>query len=123
MPWIESDTRIWDHWKTKLLAEELKIDIVQAVGHLHSLWHFTLENAWRDGNLEKWKERGVAEAARWRKDPGDFMAAMQKAELMDGFAIHDWLDRAGLLVRERLRKEAVRKGKGKTSSDGSEYGH
>lgn len=109
MAWIEAHDDIWEHHKTIRLCKELGILDVQAVGHLLSLWHFVLRNAWRDANLEAWGDDMIEVAARWRGTPGSFLDALRKVGLMDGYIVHGWAERAGRLVYDRTRKEAERK--------------
>jgi len=105
MAWIETHSDIWAHHKTRTLSKEAGITKVQAVGHLLSLWHFILENAWRDADLEAWGDDGIEEAARWAGEPGKLVASLRTSGFMDGFVAHGWLERAGTLVYDRLRKE------------------
>ena len=109
MAWIESHDDIWEHHKTLKLMRVLNISDVAAVGHLHSLWHFVLRNAWRDANLEPWGIEGVEAAARWRGDCGVFFAAMQEIGYLDDFEAHGWSERAGKLVQDRIYNEERRK--------------
>jgi len=109
MAWIESHDDIWEHHKLDKFCELLGVDDVSAVGHLHSLWHFVLRNAWRDADLEQWGDRGIEKAARWRGEPGKMVSALRDSEFLDGFVVHDWMDRAGRLVADRLRKEGARR--------------
>ena len=74
-----------------------------------SLWHFVLKNAWKDANLEPWGDDGIEEAARWDGKSGAFVAAIREAKFIDGFIVHDWLERAGKLVLDRMYNEERRK--------------
>ena len=109
MAWIESHDDIWDHHKTIALCGKLKISDVQAVGHLTSLWHFTLRNAWRDANLENWGIVGIERAARWEGKSGRMVEALRSVGYLDNFIVHGWLERAGKLVMDRLYNEERRK--------------
>ena len=102
MLWIKSHVEIWDHWKTIKLAEKLKIDLPQTVGHLHALWHFVLIHAWTDANLEKWGEAGIKQATRWPGDANEIVAALQDCGFLDNFIVHGWSENAGKLVSDRL---------------------
>ena len=110
MAWLELDDGIWEHHKTAKLCAALKISEVQCVGHLISLWHFVLRNAWRDANLEAWGEDGIEKAARWYGKKGEFIKETRNCGIIDGFFSHGWMERAGRLVYDRLRKEAERAG-------------
>jgi len=103
--WIESDAAIWSHYKTKTLCRLLKIKPVQAVGHLTSLWHFILENCWRDADMTKWGDDGIEDAARWEGKPGVFAAGARESGYLDGNVAHGWLERAGKLIKDRLYNE------------------
>lgn len=122
MAWIESHDEIWDHWKIERMVdmlgghfpdlhrEELRAMIV---GQLQSLWHFILRNAWRDADMTRWGEPGIERAARWTREPGQFIAAMRQAELLDGMVVHGWVERAGRLIYDRIRNENRRKSTGR----------
>lgn len=108
MAWIESHDDIWEHHKTIRLMRLLDISDIEAVGHLQSLWHFVLRNAWRDADLEPWGDSGIEQAARWRGRSGAFVKAMRDVGYLDGAIAHGWLERAGRLVYDRFRKEEER---------------
>ena len=42
MAWIKSDQSLANHPKLILLARELQISKVEALGHLHLLWYWVL---------------------------------------------------------------------------------
>ncbi len=109
MAWIEFHDDIWEHHKTERLSDLLGLPIVYTVGHLASLWHFTLRNAWRDADLAPWGEKGIERGARWVGDPGKFVAAARECGFLDGTIVHGWMDRAGKLVQDRLYNEQRRK--------------
>ncbi len=109
MAWIESHDDIWTHHKTRALCRALKIRPIEAVGHLTSLWHFVLVNAWESANLEAWGEDGLEEAARWDGNPGAFILAAREAGFVDGFTVYGWLERAGKLVQDRIYNKERRK--------------
>jgi hypothetical protein len=119
--WIESHAEIWEHHKLDALVAKLEGELpagldpdekrVLLVGHLHSLWHFAVRNAWRDGDLTKWGIGGIERAARWRRPPGVLFAALKAVGFIDAGpkdTIHDWLDFAGQLVKKRIDREAQR---------------
>lgn len=106
--WIESDVDIWDHHKTIRLCSVLKKPDYSIVGHLMSLWHFTLRNAWRDADLSKWGDGGIERAARWDGEPGQFVAGLREVGFLDNSSIHGWMERAGKLVSGRLYNEERR---------------
>lgn len=108
MAWIELDDGIWDHYKTSRLCSLLGLSDVVVVGHLVSLWHFALRTAWRDASLELWGDDGIERGARWGGERGRFVAALRESGFMDGYVMHGWMERAGRLITDRLRKEAQR---------------
>jgi len=73
-----------------------------------SLWHFVLRNAWETADLEPWGDDGIEHAARWGGQPGAFVAALRDAGYLDGSVAHGWMNRAGSLVMDRLRKKTER---------------
>ena len=109
MAWIEFHDDLWDHYKMAHLCRLTGLEDTNAVGKLAALWHFTLRNAWRDANLKPWGEAGIEAACRWRGEPGAFVSALRTAGFLDNFKVHGWLERAGRLVYDRLRKERGRK--------------
>lgn len=117
MPWIESHSDIWGHWKTLALMRALGVSDVQAVGHLQSLWHFVLEHAWRDSDLSKWGDDGIEGAARWRGEPGAMVKALRDSGFLDGAIVHGWAERAGKLVRDRFYNEERRQKTVETNVD------
>ena len=119
MPWIESHDDIWEHHKLDRLCELLEISDVTAVGHLHALWHFTLRNSWRTASLKKWGDRGIERASRWHGKPGIFVKALRRSGWLDGFVPHGWLEKAGRLVEDRLRKEQKRVQEQRRTSPGT----
>lgn len=95
MAWIESHTVLIRHRKLREFARELGIEPVQAMGHLHALWHAALEQQ-EDGDLSTWSDEFIAEQACYRGDPATFAAAMVKHRWMEpSRLLHDWIDYAG----------------------------
>jgi DnaD/phage-associated family protein len=112
MAWIESHQSLRDHRKTKALRRVLKIKTPQAIGHLHLLWWWCLDNA-PDGNLSDIPSEDLAEAAEWTGDPGKFVSALLDAGFIDRDTgqLHDWMDYSGgYLEQQRLTKEQKRAG-------------
>ena len=104
MAWIKVCSELWESWKVPALCNALKIHEAQAVGHLISLWNFTERNAWRDGDLQKWGNLGIAKAARWEGTPDDFIEALRVSGFMDGFKIHQWTAHQAGLIHDRERR-------------------
>jgi hypothetical protein len=109
MAWIESHDTIWEHHKTIRLCAMLNIGRAAAIGHLHGLWHFVLRNAWKDANLEPWGDAEIERAAWWEGEKGACVKALREVGFLDGFVVHDWVERAGRLVGDRLYNEQRRK--------------
>lgn len=131
MAWIESHQTVWEHAKTRKAARRLHIPPVQLVGHLHALWHWSLDHA-EDGNVSKYDAEDLAIAARWDGDPDEFVTALTDCgpgdsagylergghygdpsdELTGDLVLHDWWDYAGKLIewrrRDRRRKARSR---------------
>jgi DnaD/phage-associated family protein len=111
MAWIESHQSLGTHRKTMVLTRLLKIDDVRAVGHLHFLWWWALDNA-PDGMLQGLDIQDIATAAHWTKNAENFVESM----ILSGFfeenplRLHDWDDYAGKLINQRkANTERVRK--------------
>jgi len=117
MAWIESHDDIWEHYKIDLFCEALSIEDVTAVGHLHSLWHFVLRNAWQDADLKKWGDRGIERATRWKGKSGTMVKALRDCGFLDGSVVHGWMDRAGRLVYERFRNAKRRQDSDTSTAD------
>lgn len=103
MAWIKSDQSLANHPKLILLARELGITKVKALGHLHLLWYWTLEYA-DDGEL-KYLDL-IPDACEWEDDAQKFIEALIKYEFIDQigdkYVIHDWLDYSGAFYEKKL---------------------
>ena len=114
MAWIESDCDLEDHPKFHDLMERLGTSRAATSGHLHMLWHFTMKFAWRDADLQRFGDVAIARACGWEGDAKLFIKSMQASKWMDGYVVHDWTERAGRLISDRLYNERRRK----TAQDG-----
>ena len=109
MAWIKSDQSLANHPKLILLARELEISKVEALGHLHLLWYWVLEYA-DDGEL-KYLDL-IPDACEWSGDQQVFLDALIKYGFIDTtydpennfteYHVHDWLDYSGALYEKRL---------------------
>lgn len=110
MAWIKSEQALGQHPKLKLLANELKISIPQAVGHLHLLWWWAVDYA-ENGDITRYKEF-VPFSAQWEGEPTEFTEALIKHGWIDNedgnLTIHDWVEYTGALIEIR-QKDAERK--------------
>lgn len=109
MPWIESHTTIARHPKTLQLAEQLRISVPTAIGHLHMLWYWALDFA-PDGNLRRATPSVIAGACMWKGNASVFWQALVDAGFIDeaeeGPTVHDWYDYAGRLIEKRAANTA-----------------
>lgn len=64
MAWIESHQHLEKNGKLLTLANKLQINRYQAIGHLHALWWWALDNA-EDGNIGRFHESVITKAAGW----------------------------------------------------------
>ena len=121
--WIESEDGIWEHHKTVKLCGLLGIKLVAAVGHLTSLWHFVLRNAWRDADLSPWGDAGIEMACRWEGEAGKMVKALRECGrdggpgFLEGSTVHGWLERAGKLVQDRFYNEKRRQDVAQKNTD------
>lgn len=102
MAWIESHTALVRHRKLKELAREMRLKPVYVMGHLHALWHTALEQQ-EDGDLSSWSDELIAEASEFTGDAPQYVRLLQKHRWLDGKLIHDWLDYAGLYLKNKYR--------------------
>ena len=101
MAWIESHQTLGTHLKLRRLARALGISRAQAIGHLHYLWWWAVDNA-PTGDLSTLTAAEIAEVAEWADSEDVFVAALRQCRWLDpdGF-LHDWEDYAGRLIAER----------------------
>lgn len=123
MAWIECHDTIWNHHKIYRLSSIINEPKFMVVGRLISLWHFVLQNAWRDSNLEPWGDDVIEQQSCWTGEKGVFVRALRDAGFLDGFVVHGWQKRAGRLVQDRRRNERRkhRRLTGGKTADGRRY--
>ena len=102
MAWLRSHTVLRHHRKNIELAQDLQINPVYSMGHLHALWHAALEQK-EDGDLESWSDAFIAFTAGFTGNATKFVRSLQKHGWLDGHLIHDWLDYAGPYLESRYR--------------------
>lgn len=105
--WIELHDTARDHPKILKIARDLGITPVHALGHVVSLWTWTLRMA-PDGCLASFDGDDIELAAQWDGKPGAFIASCTNRNLLDDKAgvmsIHDWMEFAGSLKAARRAK-------------------
>lgn len=104
MAWVPFYTNLPLHPKFRRLVRALDVPAVQVVGHLTLFWSWTLEYA-PGGNLEKFYNGDIEDAAQWAGDSGRFVEAMIEAGFIDvrddAMHVHDWCEYAGKYERRR----------------------
>lgn len=95
MPYFEFHDSAPDHPKVRKLAKRLSIEGVQALGHMASLWAWTLRMA-PDGDLGAYDHESIEIGAQWGGEEGAFVRAALDVGLLDeGPRVHDWTYYAG----------------------------
>lgn len=98
-----------DHPKTLQLASALKIRLLEAVGILESLWHWTAKYSPR-GNIGQYPDEFIAHGIHWQ-GKGDVINALIQCRWLDRshehrLVVHDWHEHAD----ESTKKSMLRKG-------------
>jgi DnaD/phage-associated family protein len=114
MAWLESHQELARHPKTKKFARIAEIDLPTAVGYLHLLWWWAMDYA-QDGDLTKWCDEDISEAALWSGNPTKFVEALMQSGFIDRnedkVEIHDWRHYAGKLIEQRETQAKYKKRK------------
>ncbi len=105
--WIESHTTLRTHKKLKMLCDELEINRREAIGLLHCLWWWTIENR-ENGDLSELFDRDIAIACDWDGDAKKLVKALHKCEWLIDNKLKDWTHYVGRLLKDRERKRAGR---------------
>lgn len=113
--WLELHDSVRDHPKLIKASRDLGIPKAHLLGHLSSLWTWTLRMA-PDGNLSSFSGEDIEIGAEWEGTPGKLIDVLIRRGWLDqidsGFVIHDWeeysrkLKAAEWKRRERQRKYA-----------------
>jgi hypothetical protein len=99
--WIPSYQALGRHPKTLRLARVLDVSVPTAIGHLQLVWWWAVDYA-ENGDLSRYDDADVAEAAMWEGEPGQFVAALKECKFLEEHGwIHDWDDYAGKLIAKR----------------------
>ena len=116
--WIEIHQSLPRHRKILALATELKVDRVQAIGHLVCFWLWALDNT-PDGDLGGISSAMIAFGAEWTDNPQIFVDGLQKSGFIDiedpddsvapVLFIHDWHDYAGRLIESRQHQASQKR--------------
>ena len=98
-----------DHPKTIDLADELGICVPQAIGHLELMWRFVGQKTPR-GNIGRWSDAVIANAAQWQGKGADFVGALVKVGYLDEhpdhrLVVHDWHEHMPRWVKAKLGRE------------------
>lgn len=91
-----------------MLARELKVPKLTAIGILESLWHFTAKYA-PQGNIGKHADAAIAHAIGWEGDAKPLFRALLSCRWIDKSAehrliVHDWHVHADDGVRKSLKR-------------------
>jgi len=122
MPWIKSDEALATHPKLTLIASDLEISKVEALGYLHLMWYWVLKFC-DDGDITKYIDIFPTEIG-WKGDSDLFIDTLVKRGFIDKtskgkYTIHDWLDYSGKYFEKkeanRLRVEKHRQNKANSS--------
>ena len=83
-----------------------------ARGCVASLFLFTLQNAWRDGNLAAWEVADIEQFLEWEGDAGGLVSALQECGndgepgfLDKNMKVKDWEFHANRLIDGRLGRK------------------
>lgn len=99
-----------DHPKAKRLAKALGISLVQVVGHLELLWHFTAKYAPR-GDIGRFTDEDIEDAIGWSGQSGALVTALTICGWLDSHSdpvvriyVHDWHEHADEAVKKALTR-------------------
>lgn len=65
MAWIESHEHLEKNGRLLSMADELQINIYQAIGHMHAFWWWATHNTGREGDLSKYSPITISRASGW----------------------------------------------------------
>ena len=118
--WIESHVELGGHKKMYQLCKELNIEPPTAIGHLHYLWWWAIQNRVEDGDLSSLPLMDIARVSKWDGNPKEFITALKKCGfLKKDLKITDWTDYAGHLLKSRERKKRWEENNNKTFQERS----
>lgn len=102
MPWLKVYDDLPRHPKTTRLARKLGAERALVVGCLVCLWSWAFQYA-EDGDLKKFTDEDLADAAHWPGDAAEFVAALRSTGWIDKHFIHGWDEHAGSYFYDRNR--------------------
>lgn len=120
-PWLRSHTGTKRNRKVINLSKELRLKKVYVLGHLHALWHETLEQC-EDGDLSTCSDETIADFAEFEGDATKFVSLLQKHGFLDKKLIHDWIDYAGAFLIGRYKNNEKEKLVAIWKKHGRDYG-
>ncbi len=100
MAWIEVHQELLHHPKNIALATELRLPEYATVGLLVGIWTWALQYA-PEGVIPADREVVVCRYIGWRKGGAELFETLRACGWMEGEHVHDWMDYAGRLVRNR----------------------
>lgn len=102
MAWIESHQKLEKSGKLFKLASILQINRYQAIGHLHALWWWALDNA-EDGDVTRFDSVTLSQVCGWSDYLRDEIDSSRMNELHNVLTIEDLLPaliKAGFIDEE-----------------------
>jgi hypothetical protein len=107
--WIRVDAHKVDSHEVDLLADELEIDVVLALGYVVTLGGAVAEHT-EDGNIADVSDSLLERWARWKGKRGVFAPALRRALQNDAGEYDNWHEAMGQLVERRERDRNRKKG-------------
>ncbi len=116
--WIPVKKSIITHRKTYKLKRLAGFKTRrEAIGCVVMLLMFTLENAWRDGDLSHWDPLDIEHNLEWTGEPGRLISALQNcgkdndegetdAGFLTGMRVNDWEQHVARLIDNRAGRTA-----------------
>jgi hypothetical protein len=113
MAYVESHQSLRNHRKLARVVSAWGVGRPEAIGYLHLLWWWCLDNVGPDGDLGDLTPAELALGADWPGDPQVFFDGLVYAGFVDEtdgrYCLHDWFAYAGKYTakRERDRRQAA----------------
>lgn len=106
MAWIESHQSLATHRKLFIFRRSLNVRVTCAIGMLHLLWWWCLDNA-SNGDLAEISDNDLREICHWEGDGKKLVDALVSSGFLDqNRRVHNWKRYAGKLIeaREKAKK-------------------